>query len=69
MPSITTHRITFLFYFNRPLAKSAQLKKVLFLNQKICCGYSNEPSRHQKHELNLMDKKIFTIIHSKIVFI
>ena len=41
----------------------------LFLNQNICCGYSNEPSQsdgsfeHPKHMLKLMGKKIFTISH------
>ena len=47
----------------------------LFLNQNICCGYSKEPSQwdgsfeHPKHMLKLMDKKIFTILHSKNMFI
>ena len=46
----------------------------LFLNQKICCGYSNKTSQregsleHQKHMLKLMGKKIFTILRSKILF-
>ena len=40
----------------------------LFLNQNICCGYSEEPSRwdgsfeHPKHMFKLMDKKIITIL-------
>ena len=40
----------------------------LFLNQNICCGYSNEPSRwdgsfeHPKQMLKLMDKKIIAIL-------
>ena len=44
----------------------------LFLNQNICCGYSKESSRwdgsfeHLKHMFNLMDKKINTILLSKI---
>ena len=39
----------------------------LFLNQKICCGYSTKhsPFEHQKHILKLMGKKIFTILRSK----
>ena len=47
----------------------------LFLIQNICCGYSKEPSQwdgsfeHPKHILKLMDKKIFTILRSKILFI
>ena len=44
----------------------------LFLNQNICCGYSKESSgwdgsfEHLKHMFNLMDKKINTILLSKI---
>ena len=40
----------------------------LFLNQNVCCGYSKEPSQwdgsfeHPKHMLELMGKKIFTIL-------
>ena len=43
----------------------------LFLNQNICCGYSKEPYQrdgcfeHTKHMLELMDKKIFTLLRSK----
>ena len=37
----------------------------LLLNQNICCGYSKEP----KHMLQLMGKKIFRILRSKIVLI
>ena len=43
----------------------------LFLNQKICCGYSKELSQwdgsfeHPKHMLNLMGKKIFTTLRWK----
>ena len=41
----------------------------LFLNLKICCGYSKEPSEldgsfeHPKQMFELLDKKIFTILH------
>ena len=40
----------------------------LFLNQNICCGYSEEPSHrdgsfeHPRHMFRLMDKKIITIL-------
>ena len=43
----------------------------LFLNQKLCCGYSKELSRwegsfeHPKHMFKQMDKKIIAILHSK----
>ena len=46
-----------------------------FSYQNICCGYSKEPSQwdgsfeHQKHMLQLMDKKIFTFLHSIFFFI
>ena len=51
-------------------------KKLIFLffNQNICCWYSKEPSQcdssfeHPKHMLKLMDKKIFTIFRSKILW-
>ena len=39
----------------------------LFLNPKICCGYSKEPSQrdgsfeHPKHLVEMMGKKIITI--------
>ena len=36
----------YIFAENRSLDKSVQLKKkILFLNQNICCGCSKEPSR------------------------
>ena len=47
----------------------------LFLNQNICCGYSKEPSQwdssfeHPKHMLKSMGKKIFTILHWKMLFV
>ena len=47
----------------------------LFLNQNICCEYSKDPSQwdgsfeHPKHMLKLMGKKMFTISHSKTLFI
>ena len=55
---------------NRPLVKSAKQKKTIFffLNQKINCVYSKEPShpdgsfKHPKHMLKRMGKKIFTIL-------
>ena len=52
-----------------------QKKKLLFLDQNICCGYSKEPSQrdgsfeHPNHMLKLMGKKIFRILRSKILFI
>ena len=47
----------------------------LFLNQNMCWGYSKEPSQwddsfeHPKHMLKNMGKKIFTILHRKVLFI
>ena len=47
----------------------------LFLNRNICCGYSKELSQwdgsfeRPKHMWKLMGKKIFTILHSKILLI
>ena len=47
----------------------------LFLNQNICCGYSKEPSQrdgsveHPKNMLKLINKNIFIILRSRIVFI
>ena len=44
----------------------------LFLNQNICCGYPKVPSQwdgsfeHPKHVFKLMDKKINSILLSKI---
>ena len=43
----------------RPPDKSVEWKTIfLFVNQKICCGYSKEPS----HIFKLMDKKIVTLL-------
>ena len=60
----------------RPLDKVHNEKLIfLFLNQNICCGYSKELSQwdgtfeHQKHMLKLMDKKIFTTLRSKFLFL
>ena len=61
--------------FTRPLVKRAyqKKKKILFLNQNICCEYSKEPSQwddsfeHPKNMLKLMGKRIFTIICSKLL--
>ena len=48
----------------------------LFLNQNVCCGYSKEVSQwgssfeHPNYMFKVMGKKIlFTILHSKILFI
>ena len=47
----------------------------LFINQNICCGYSKEPSQcdnsfeNPQHMLKLIGKKIFTILHCKLLFI
>ena len=47
----------------------------LFLNQNICCGYSKELSEwdgsfeHPKHMLKIMDKKTFTILRRKFLFV
>ena len=64
-----------MFTASRPLVKSVHQKIIfLFLNQKICCGYSKVPSQwdgsfeHPKHMLKLMGKKIFTTLHSKNLF-
>ena len=58
----------------RSFVKSAYQKIIfLFLNQNICCGYSQEPSQgdgsseHPKYMPKLMGKKIFTILRSKIL--
>ena len=60
------------FYQIWPLVMSTYPKNIfLFLNQ---CGCSKEPFlcggsfEHPKHMLKLMGKKIFTILHSKILF-
>ena len=48
----------------RPLVKSAyQTFIFLFLNQNICCGYSNENGSFERpnHVLKIMGKKIFTM--------
>ena len=48
-------------------------KKVLFLNQNICCGYSKELSQldssfeHPKHMLKLIAKKIIAFLRSTIL--
>ena len=43
---------------------------VSFLNQNICCGYSEEPSHreHPKHMFELVDKKIIAILR-KLCFL
>ena len=47
----------------------------LFINQNICCGYSNEPSQRDgsfeqpKQMFELTGKKIFTILRSNGCFI
>ena len=47
----------------------------LFLNHNICCGYSKEQSQwdgsfeHPNHMLNIMGKKIFTILRWNFLFI
>ena len=58
------------------LVKSAYTKIIiLFLNQSICCGYSKEPSQldgsfeHPKYMLQLMGKKLLTMLHSFFVFL
>ena len=46
-------------------------KKILFLNQNICCWYSKESSQlngsfgHPKHMLKIVGKKIFTIVYAE----
>ena len=55
------------------LQKRRGHSKLIFLslNQNICCGYSNEPSRrdssfeHPKHIFRLTHKKIITNLRSK----
>ena len=50
-------------------------KKILFLNQNICCGYAKEPSQwdgsfeHPKHMLKSIGKKVLTILRWTIIFI
>ena len=52
-------------------------KKIIFLfiNQNICCGYTKELSQrdgsfeHPKQMLKLTDKKLFLILHSKLLSI
>ena len=65
---------SFFSSWNRPPEKSVYQKLIfLFLNQKICCGYSKEPSHwdgsfeHPKQMLKLIDKKIFTILRWNFV--
>ena len=51
-------------------------KNIFLISQpKQCCVYSKEPSQwdgsfeHPKHKFKVMGKKIFTFLHSKILFI
>ena len=61
---------------NSGLELSVHIKTLifLFLNQNICCGYSKEPSQwdssfeHPNHLLKLMGKKIFTVLHTNILW-
>ena len=42
---------------------------LFFLNQNIYCGYSKESTqKHPKQMLKPMDKKIFTILLSKLLY-
>ena len=54
----------------RPLANSVYQKIFfLFLNQNICCAWVLKRTvliEHPEHMLKLIDKEIFTILHSKI---
>ena len=56
-------------------SKQNSVKKLIFLfhNQYMCCGYSIEPSQRDRSfeppkHINLMSKKIFTILCSIFLF-
>ena len=50
-------------------------KKILFLNQNLCCGYSKDPTQwdgsfeHSKHMLKSMGKKILHFYAQKNVYL